>query len=188
MPRPDIYVSIDIEADGPLPGPNSMISLGAAAFVPGNLVPVATFEINFAPLEGAAPDPATMAWWRAQDPEVWAHVTRDPVPPEEATRQLVAWVKTLPGTPVMVMYPSWDYMWVQWYFIRFAGKNPFGLAALDIKSYAFALLDIPGFRETSKRNMPIELFEGAPPHTHKGLDDAIGQGVMFLHLLARKGR
>ena len=29
MPRPDLYFSVDIEADGPIPGPYSMVSLGA---------------------------------------------------------------------------------------------------------------------------------------------------------------
>ena len=31
---PEIYVSIDIESDGPVPGLNSMLSLGAVAFDP----------------------------------------------------------------------------------------------------------------------------------------------------------
>jgi hypothetical protein len=30
MPRSDVYISIDIEADGPIPGPFSMLSLGMA--------------------------------------------------------------------------------------------------------------------------------------------------------------
>lgn len=29
-PRPGLYISVDIEADGPIPGPYSMISFGAA--------------------------------------------------------------------------------------------------------------------------------------------------------------
>ena len=28
----EIYISVDIETDGPIPGPNSMLSFGAAAF------------------------------------------------------------------------------------------------------------------------------------------------------------
>jgi hypothetical protein len=28
----EIYISTDIEADGPIPGPNSMLSFGSAAF------------------------------------------------------------------------------------------------------------------------------------------------------------
>jgi hypothetical protein len=29
---PEIYISTDVEADGPIPGPHSMLSMGAAAF------------------------------------------------------------------------------------------------------------------------------------------------------------
>ena len=186
MFRPDTYVSVDIESDGPIPGPHSMLSLGAAACVEGEQAPVATFEINFSALPGAAPFPETMAWWRAQDPAVWAHVTRDPLPPEVATAQFAAWVRKLPGTPVLVTYPSWDYLWVHWYLMRFEGKSPFGLGGLDAKSFAFAVLDLPGFRDASKANFPRDLFDNTPPHTHKGLDDAVEQGMMFMKLLARK--
>lgn len=35
-------------------------------------------------------------------------------------------------------------------------------------------LQIP-FREATKRRMPREWFEGAPKHTHDGLDDAISE-------------
>jgi hypothetical protein len=31
----EIYVSTDIEADGPIPGPNSMLSFGSAAYTAG---------------------------------------------------------------------------------------------------------------------------------------------------------
>ena len=32
--EPEIYVSTDIEADGPIPGPHSMLSFGSAAYLP----------------------------------------------------------------------------------------------------------------------------------------------------------
>jgi len=33
MGTAECYVSTDIEADGPIPGPNSMLSFGSAAFL-----------------------------------------------------------------------------------------------------------------------------------------------------------
>ncbi len=190
MAKADIYVSIDIEADGPIPGPHSLLSLGAAAFREGVARPFATFEINFSPLPDAAPHPDTLAWWKEQDPAVWAHVTAEPKDPKDAVAALVRWVKALPGSPVLVTYPSWDYLWVHWYCQRFYGSSPFGLGGLDVKSYAFAVLDPAVFKEATKRRMPTELFLDAdgqvPPHTHRALDDAIGQGVLFINLLARR--
>ena len=74
--KKEIYVSVDIEADGPIPGANSMLNFGAAAFdltADDPLVPVATFEANLFPLKGAEVDLDTLAWWKKQ-PEAWAYV------------------------------------------------------------------------------------------------------------------
>jgi hypothetical protein len=73
-------------------------------------------------------------------------------------------------------------MWISWYFHAFTGSNPFGLGGLDLKSYAMAALNRPTFRGTVKSKLPAALFAGAPPHTHRGLDDAIGQGVFWMNL------
>ena len=35
MSSKEIYVSTDVEADGPIPGPNSMLSFGSAAYTGG---------------------------------------------------------------------------------------------------------------------------------------------------------
>ncbi len=36
----------------------------------------------------------------------------------------LAWVKSLPGTPVFVAYPAgFDFLFVYWYLIRFAAQN-----------------------------------------------------------------
>lgn len=184
MSKPEIYVSVDIETDGPIPGVFSMLSLGAAAFQRGTRVPFATYEFNLERLPGAEQHPDTMAWWAKQDPAVWAHVTKDPQEPTVGIRAFVHWVQALPGNPVLVTYPTWDYAWVSWYCTRFAGKNPFGLGGLDVKSYAMARFGLE-FKGSTKRNYPDWVFEGAPPHTHQALDDAIGQGVMFMNMLNR---
>ena len=55
----EIYVSVDIEADGPIPGDYSLLALGSAAYDDcGKLV--STFTANLAPLDGAKQDPDTM--------------------------------------------------------------------------------------------------------------------------------
>ena len=62
--EPEIYVSTDIEADGPIPGPHSMLSFGSAAYLPDKTV-LATFSANLETLdigalewaEGAPPAP-----------------------------------------------------------------------------------------------------------------------------------
>lgn len=183
----DIYVSVDIEADGPTPGVNSMLSLGAAAFVLPSRTPIATFEVNLAPVKGGQQDPDTMKWW-SNFPEALEYATTDPKAPDEGITDFVKWVKKLrkeskKGTPVLVTYPTWDYMWVQWYITRFYGKSPFGIGSLDIKTLAMAVLKNDRFRETAKRKMPKHWFYGCGKHTHKALDDAIEQGVLFTNIM-----
>lgn len=61
----EVFVSTDVETDGPIPGEYSMLSLGSAAFSErGHLVDV--FQANLRPLEGARQDPDTMRWWAGQ--------------------------------------------------------------------------------------------------------------------------
>jgi hypothetical protein len=182
---PEIYVSTDIEADGPIPGPNSMLGLASAAFLPDKTM-VGTFTANLETLPGASGDPRTMEWWSRQ-PEAWTACRRDPRDPATAMPEYVSWVERLPGRPVFVGYPvAYDFLFVYWYMIRFAGRSPFSHSALDIKTLAMALLGRE-YRESTKRHMPAAWF-GAQPHTHVALDDAIGQGVLFCNMLAERNR
>jgi hypothetical protein len=76
-------------------------------------------------------------------------------------------------------------MFVYWYLIKFVGESPFSHSALDIKTYAMAVLKTE-FRETAKRKMPKHWFDDLP-HTHIALDDAIEQGALFCNILKGKG-
>ncbi len=181
----EVYVSTDIEADGPIPGPNSMLSFASAAFLADKTL-VGTFEANLVTLPGAEGDPKTMEWWRGQ-PEAWAACRADPRDPAEVMPEYVRWLKTLPGRPVFVGYPAaYDFMFVYWYLTRFAGESPFSHSALDIKSFAMALLGTD-YRDAVKRNMPRAWFEKLA-HTHVALDDARGQGILFCNMLAARRR
>jgi hypothetical protein len=176
----EIYISTDVETDGPIPGPHSLLSLGSAAYTADKQL-LATFSANFETLPDAAPHPATAAWWATQ-PDAWAACRQNPEAPAAAMQRYVAWLRTLPGTPVFVAYPAgFDFLFVYWYLMRFVGESPFGHAALDMKSFAMAVLRRE-FRAASKRNMPRHWFD-AFPHTHVALDDAIEQGALFCNML-----
>src|SRR5690349_19736451 len=97
------------------------------------------------------------------------------------------WLEGLPGRPVFVGYPAaFDFMFVYWYLIRFAGESPFSHSALDIKTYAMALLKTE-YRATVKRAMPRRWFD-PQRHTHVALDDAIEQGALFCNILIEHTR
>ena len=182
----EIYISTDIETDGPIPGPHSMLSLGSAAYRADKSL-IATFEANLETLEGASGAPQTMAWWATQS-EAWTACRADLQPPQTAMTQYLAWLKSLPGKPVFVAYPAgFDFTFVYWYLIKFTGESPFSHSALDMKTLALALLRFKdskiGYRDATKRNMPRHWFDKLP-HTHKALDDAIEQGALFCNMLA----
>lgn len=177
----EIYVSTDVEADGPIPGPHSMLSFGSAAYT-GDKELVATFSANLETLPGATAHPETAKWWATQ-PEAWAACRADLEEPAAAMRRYADWVDGLDGAPVFVGYPAaYDFLFVYWYLVRFVGRSPFSHSALDIKTLAMALLG-RGYRDSTKRNMPKRWFDELP-HTHRALDDAIEQGALFCNMLA----
>jgi hypothetical protein len=75
----EIYISTDIETDGPVPGPNSMLSFGSAAYLADKTL-VSTFSANLETLPGATGDAKTMAWWATQ-PAAWEAARTEPQPP-----------------------------------------------------------------------------------------------------------
>ena len=177
----EIYVSTDVESDGPIPGINSMLSFGSAAYLADKTL-VTTFTANLMTLPAAVADAGTMAWWQTQ-PEAWAACRENPEDPAAVMPRYVAWLKALPGKPVFVGYPAaYDFMFVYWYLMRFAGESPFSHSALDIKTFAMALMK-KDCRASTKRNMPRRWFDKLP-HTHRALDDAIEQGALFCNMLA----
>lgn len=180
MSKPEIYVSTDIEADGPIPGPHSMLSFASAAYMADKKL-VSTFSANLITLPGAQAHPDTQAWWD-KNPQAWDACRKDCKNPDVTMKDYVAWVKNLPGKPVFVGYPAaYDFMFVYWYMIKFAGESPFSHSALDIKTYAMAVMK-KEYRKSTKRNMPKHWFDPLP-HNHVALDDAIEQGALFCNML-----
>ncbi|MBN2484215.1 MAG: 3'-5' exoribonuclease [Candidatus Omnitrophica bacterium] len=179
-PQKEVYVSTDIETDGPIPGEFSMLSFGSAAFT-AQKEKIATFTVNLQPLPGARQDPETMKWWETQK-TAWEESRRDPETPQDAMKKYLRWLKDLPAKPVFVGYPaSFDFMFINWYLIKFTGENPFSFVALDIKTYAMAILKKP-FLSITKSSMPKHWFDESAK-SHIALNDAIEQGWLFCNML-----
>lgn len=177
----EFYVSIDIEADGPIPGPHSMLSLGAVAFDQKGQV-MGKFSRNLFTLEGAEGHPDTMKWWSTQ-PEAWAVCRKDLRDPKEVMTDFANWVSGFPGSPVAIGFPvAYDFMFVYWYLMRFVGKSPFSHSALDMKTVAWLKLG-GDYRKATKRNFPKGWFPADVQHNHIAVDDAWEQGQMFFNML-----
>ena len=185
---PEIPVSVDGEFTGLIPGPYSMISLGAVAYDPeGN--ELSRFKANMSDLPDADRDPETMAWW-AKHPEAWKAATESPIEPKEAMQRFDRWLGTLPGRPKLMGWPlPVDFMFIYWYYVRFLGKlPPFGYDGIDIKTYAMARMKtatLSGKSSGVSRKMVQERL-GIPTDdfSHDPVDDASQQGRLYFGLRA----
>jgi len=187
------YVVCDIEADGPIPGPHSMISLGAVA-VNKNGKQFGECEINFFPLENAQPHPVTMKWFTTHAFKALKHTRQNQISPQEGMNKFADWLLTLPQPRVMAAHPApFDFMWVNWYIQTFLSDRleeppftrPFfdskGQSALDIRSYAAAVLG-KDYTEIHRGNYPKELHDNTK-HSHKAIEDAREYANLLIKLL-----
>ena len=187
MAMREVYISIDVEADGPIPGPYSMLSFGLSAcgtaeegaFTPSD--PTArTFYAELKPISEDW-DPSALAV-SGLDRDALIRDGRDP---SEAMTAAGAWVRQVSSgaTPVVVAYPlGFDWMWLYWYFLRYAKSSPFGHSRhLDIKTL-YATKAGTLISRSTKRQMPADLLSSRP-HTHNALDDAVEQAELFQNLM-----
>jgi DNA polymerase III alpha subunit (gram-positive type) len=180
----EIYVVVDIETDGPIPGMNSMLSLAAVATTAKKEVD--TFYRKLEPLESAEQDQKTMDWWKTE-PEAWQEATSDAKPAKDVIIELCDWLDKLGKNPIFVAHPiSFDYPIVRWYLSKFAAKNPFATTgawtALDLSSFIAGKYNL-SLNNSRRPNLPETLKVGMPDHTHNALDDARGFGVILRNAL-----
>lgn len=189
MSKPELYVSIDIETDGPAPGVNSMLAMGAAAFTQDGEM-TGTHYSTMHPLEDAYQDTKTMDWWTTQ-PEAWAEVNRNQKKPALAMEHFVKWCDALADLNgaklIAVGWPiAFDFAFVNYYCHRFMFRNPLGFAGVDIRSYANGMFSNPDYYGTSEEKIkavgPAKRRDLRP---HVAVDDAIEQGELFMALRAQ---
>ncbi|CAL9574705.1 3'-5' exonuclease [Streptomyces sp. enrichment culture] len=189
--RASVYVSVDVEADGPIPGPYSMLSFGAAVagrqdadgYVAADPEAL-TFYRELRPISGEFV-PEALAVSGLDRERLLVEGAR----PEAALREFTAWVREVSrgGQPVMCGYPAaYDWTFLYWYLMRFTGESPFGHSGcLDMKTLYATKARLP-LRAVAKRTMPAGLLSRRP-HTHHALDDAIEQAELLNNLMAWPG-
>jgi len=110
-------------------------------------------------------------------------------PATAAMAAFARWIDdvTPPGSrPVFVGYPvAFDWMFVAYYFHRFRGHNPFGVAGLDLSSFHAGMIVSADLTNVLGRLDP--LIAAQDPLTHNALDDALAQARVFEQLLAERG-
>lgn len=168
----EAYISVDVEAAGPLPPTYSMLSLGAVVVDD----PQATFYVEFKPLNDRSMPAAMKVVGRTlQD---FARTGRDP---KDAMAGFRDWLGSVAkaATPVFVAFnATFDWAFVNFYFHQYLGENPFGIGGLDIKSYYMGLSG-GTWEDTRSSRIAAEFKDSSRRHTHNALDDALEQAELF---------
>ena len=98
----ETYFVTDVEADGPIPGPYSMLSLATVACDAAGRT-LGEFSMNLDPLPGASTHPTVMKFW-AQQPEAWAACHVDTQSAVDGTRAFGQWIRRFPGRLVLAAW------------------------------------------------------------------------------------
>jgi len=188
----DAYFSADVETDGPIPGPFSMLSFA--------LVYAGSFDGQ----RFSRPTDYSTTFYRELKPishdfQIEAlqvngldrnRLLVDGMSAVQAMTEASCWVRSVAGQakPVLVAYPlSFDWTWLYWYFVRFSAEgSPFGYSrCFDLKT----ALSLKGGAPiaASGRSRLAESLKSKREHTHHALDDAIEQAEIFANVFEWEG-
>ncbi|MGH8580193.1 MAG: 3'-5' exonuclease [Gammaproteobacteria bacterium] len=172
---PEIYISVDVEASGPYPPAFSMLSIGAC--VVGESA--TSFYAELQPISNEVIPDAIKVVGKPLE-----HFVSNGRDPKEVMADLESWIKSVchERKPVFVGFnAAFDWAFVNWYFLTYVGRNPFGIGPIDIKSYFMGLAGCT-WEDTRSSRIP-ERFKGMAEQTHNALDDAKAQAQMFERML-----
>ncbi len=180
---PELYVATDVEADGPIPGPYSMISLGMA--VVGR--PELNFYTEIKPISDDFVPEALAISGLDRD-----RLIQEAPTAIDAMKACADWLEGLRafGKPVFLAGPAvFDGMFLHWYLMRFNGSNPFGVsgAGIDLRSYWMGFQGVE-WRKSGKRNIMSTIGLTGLTHTHHAGEDAEELAQIFQGILEARSQ
>jgi DNA polymerase III epsilon subunit-like protein len=175
--KPETYISVDVETAGPTPYEYSMISIGACLVDD----PESGFYVELKPTTDNVVESALAVSGLSMET-----LSEEGLTPEDAMRQFEDWIELVTpagNAPIMVAFNAvFDWMFVDTYFHRFLGRNPFGHSAMDIK--AFYLGYAGGSWAGTSMRVLSPLYLGGQHLTHNALGDARDQANIFRQVKA----
>lgn len=176
-PRPEVWVSVDVETSGPAPSTHSLLSIGACLVDE----PDKNFYVELKPTTDVAIESALAVGGFTLE-----HLAETGVEPVEAMERFEQWLTAaVPAghVPIFAGFNApFDWMFVADWFERFLGRNPFGHSAIDIKSY---YLGFAGgtWADTSMAKV-APLYREGRELSHNALEDAKDQAELFRAMIA----
>ncbi len=168
----EIYLSFDVEANGPIPVEYAMVSLGACNIT-------ATEKRFYRVLKPTTDNYTERAITTHQI--TLERAKSEGVEPQVAMKEFAEWVGQVCGPgdrPVLVSFGEFDYMFLKYYLVKYGYPELGGPNWLDMKSYAAGMLKC-AWSETKKSELRKKGFVTRKEHTHNALDDAIEQAELF---------
>lgn len=166
------FYVVDVESDGPVPPDYSMVCIGAICIDLKTLTIKDTFYGTTKPLKGSSYN------LEALNISGFSHEEHlkfnDPIITME---NFLEWINKTNNNGRPIMFSdniAYDWQWVNYYFHKFIGTNPFGYSGRRIGDvYAGIVKDLRAswkhLRETK--------------HTHNPVDDAMGNAEALIKIL-----
>lgn len=162
------YIVVDVESDGPLLGTNSMVCFGAV-IIDGEGKLDKTFYGQTSPISSEFNlEALSISGFNREEHENFQN-------PKTTMLQFREWLRiNNKGKPVLITDNNgYDASWINWYFLKFTGENPFGWSSRRIGDlfagyYNNLFIKWKQFRKTE--------------HTHNPVDDAKGNAEALLYL------
>lgn len=170
------FIMVDVEADGPIPGPYSMVSFGAVIVEDGLN---RTFYSELKPISDMwAPEALAVSGHSREKTLTFAD------PAAEMSR-FEQWIKVSfaddgshiknKRKPMFIADNNgFDWQWINWYFHKFLGRNPFGFSSTNLGSL------YKGQNESMRVNFK---HLRKTKHTHHPVDDAKGNAEAFIIMM-----
>lgn len=174
----EVFISVDVEASGPIPGEYSMLSIGACEVgqIENN------FYIELRPInDNFLIEALQVCGFSIKELKVRG------TEPSEAMRRFHDWINKISNgrKPIFVAFHlGFDWSMIQYYFFKYLGENPFGTNGIDAESVWFGRNKME-WNKISKSRIK-EFFNITIDHTHHALEDAIEQAIVFQAILNYK--
>ena len=174
------YISVDVETAGPNPSRYALLSIGACPV----LDPDRGFYVELKPTSmDATTDALSVSRLSLEN------LMESGLEPAEAMRHFAIWLEEVVPSgkqPVFVAFNApFDWMFVNDYFHRYLGRNPFGHTALDMKAFYMGLSGSRWSRTTMRH--VSNHFTSKHTLTHHALQDAKDQAYLFQEMLRECG-
>ncbi|MGD8458289.1 MAG: 3'-5' exonuclease [Anaerolineales bacterium] len=176
MNTEEFYIVVDVETSGPDPCGYALLSIGACTLTQ----PQETIYIELKPDSRNFTKEALDISCLSMD-----ELAASGLSPSEAMQTFADWLNRINKDnkiPIFTAFnAAFDWMFVNTYFHRYLGYNPFGHKALDIKS-CFMGLYHTRFDETSHKAL-CEYYQICIDLSHHALEDAINEAIIFKAIL-----